>query len=237
MKFIDLSWAAVCYYYRSSGDRKYCKIISDRQFIDALKDNPQNIDYREFESKVILDYIQISNYDLLYKSNFSRNILSKLSELNGTLKYFKDKTIVDCNFSDPNVVKAIRKIFENLLHIECLWVTGASKILHILYSDLFAPMSPKIEDHFREYTKHNEYISWLIFVQRNALDVIHDFNESYPFDKPEEYLSQNIYYRKNQCSKSLVKYIDEYYWLTLDDKLPVPPIWLPEYKNIQCAPN
>ncbi len=239
MKFVDLSWAAVCYYYRSSGDRKYCKIISDEEFINAVRENPQKVDCREFENKVILDYISITNYDLLYKSKLSRNILTKLSELNETLKCYQGKSIIDCDFSDSNVIKDIRTIYENLLSTEGLWSTGTSKILHILNSKLFAPMSPSIEDHFREYTKHSEYISWLIFVQRNVFDVINDFKDNYSTGKPEDYLSTKMNYCNYKCNKSLVKYIDEYYWLTLDDKLPVPPIWIPEYTNkkIQYTSN
>jgi len=233
MKFIDLSWAALCYYYRSSGDRKYCKIISDEEFINRIKEEPEKIDQKEFENKVILDYIKIVNYDLLVKSNLSQNILDKLSKMNKMLSYFQDKSIVDCDFSDATVSNDIKLIYEALLSIEGLWATGTSKILHLLNSDLFVPMSPSIAAHFRGYYGDCDYLSWLFFVQRNAFEIINDCKDNYSFDKPESYLSEKMNYSKCKCSKSLVKYIDEYYWLTMEDKLPVPPVWIPEHENIK----
>ena len=92
---------------------------------------------------------------------------------------------------------------------------------------LFAPMSPSIADHFHAYAGHKEYISWLVFVQRNAFEVINDYNKEYKNGDPAEYLSDKINLQGQNCNKSLVKYIDEYYWLTINDKLPVPPVWTP----------
>jgi len=64
MKFNALSWAAVCFYYRSAGDRKYGKIMKDTPFISKLRESPSDISKLEFEEKVILDYIDIQLADI-----------------------------------------------------------------------------------------------------------------------------------------------------------------------------
>ena len=232
MRFIDLSWAAVFYYYRSVGDRKYCKIMSDHHFIDAIKENPLNVAEEDFEHKVVLDYINVTNYDLLYKSKLSFNILERLSQNKKIIEKLGKSSILDCNLSDTDFASDIMHIYKALLTVEGLWATGASKILHILNSDLFAPISPRIADHFKNYSENDGYISWLQFIQRNALEVIYDYKEIHNSGEPSDFLSERLYRDKHKCQKSIIKYIDEYYWMTVEDKLPIPPLWAPEFRSV-----
>ena len=52
MNFGQLSWGAVCFYYRSLGDQKYTRIMRDTQFLSRLRKEPFNISTAEFEEKV-----------------------------------------------------------------------------------------------------------------------------------------------------------------------------------------
>ena len=235
MKFTDLSWAAVLFYYRSSGDRKYCKIMSDKDLRDAMRSDPLSIPERDFEQRVILDYINTSNYDILYKCHMSRNILDILAENRITVNSLARVNILDCNLSDAIIVQDIMRLYEGLLGVEGLWATGASKILHILNSDLFPPINQSIIDHFEIYSQQNSYVSWLRIVQKNGLDVVDDFRKTNDSEDVSDFLSRRLRYDKLCCRKSIVKYIDEYYRLTVEDKLPVPPSWVPENKSEQAS--
>ena len=234
MRFEDLSWAAVCFYYRSMGDRKYCKIMADKDLLARLKTDPLSVPEKEFEQKVILDYVNVSSYDLLYKSRMSRKILDMLSENKGIIANLRNIDIIDCNLSDDIITRDIMRIYRAMLSVDGLWATGASKILHILNSSLFAPINQSITDCFRIYPEHEGYVSWLRIVQKNALEAVFDYKETHKSGDPSDFLSRSLHYDRCGFHKSIVKYIDEYYWLTVGDKLPIPPLWAPEfnYENV-----
>ena len=73
--FRDLSWAALFFYYRSVGDRKYCKIMNDTEFITKLQQTPHEIGPVELEQKIILDYVNIEGYDLLVGHKLAQQLL------------------------------------------------------------------------------------------------------------------------------------------------------------------
>ena len=65
--------------------------------------------------------------------------------------------------------------------------------------------------------------------QQNALEVTIDFQD-YGYDSsPEDFLSRKLGYKDQGYQKSLVKFLDEYYWLKFGDNLPVPPSWIPKF--------
>lgn len=59
MNFNKLAWVALCFYYRSAGDYRYCKTMNDTSFISKLRESPTDINVKEFEEKVILHHINI----------------------------------------------------------------------------------------------------------------------------------------------------------------------------------
>ena len=78
MNFNQLSWGVVCFYYRLAGDNRYCKIMRDTDFLVKLRQSPSDITPKEFEEKVLLDHVNIENYDLLIGHNLARNVLGKI---------------------------------------------------------------------------------------------------------------------------------------------------------------
>jgi len=53
MKFNELAWGAVCFYYRSAGDSKYSRIMREAEFLSRLRMAPAEINAAEFEQKVV----------------------------------------------------------------------------------------------------------------------------------------------------------------------------------------
>jgi hypothetical protein len=68
-------------------------------------------------------------------------------------------------------------------------------------------------------------------MQESATQVTNDFHEKGFSGTPEVFLSEQIGYAKSGCQKSLVKYLDEYYWLRFSDKVPIPPSWIPDHES------
>ena len=229
MNFNELSWAAVCFYYRSTGDSKYCKIMRDTTFISKLREAPQDISREEFEEKVILDYVNIENYDLLIGHNLAESILAKIVELQPEISSLKNITLLDCDLFYGDMAEKINRIYTDLYSIKGLWLTGISKIAHLLNDKLLAILNLNISSYFGLLEGNANLIAWLRLTQQNAREVTDSFHEQGFSGSPEKFLSEKLGYTSYGCEKSLVKFLDEYFWLRFGDKLPVPPRWAPPY--------
>jgi hypothetical protein len=64
-------------------------------------------------------------------------------------------------------------------------------------------------------------------MQQNAREVTEDFHAQGFSGPPEKFLSDKLGYSSHGYQKSLVKFLDEYFWLCFGDNLPVPPRWVP----------
>ncbi len=227
MNFNQLAWGALCFYYRSAGDYKYCNTMSDTDFITKLRQKPMDINVTDFEKKVILNHINIENYDLLIGHNLARSVLSEIVRLMPEITAFKDDTLLECNLSDNATVESISKVYQALYSINGLWLTGVSKIAHLLNDNLFALLNLDISNHFQLLEGNTSLIQWLKITQQNMQEVTEDFNKQGLGDSPGQFLSEKLGYSQNGCQKSLVKFMDEYFWIRCGDNLPIPPKWAP----------
>ena len=132
MKFSELSWAAFCFYYRSVGDKKYGKIMSDTSFISSLRETPSGISVSEFEQKILLDFVSIQSYDLLVQSKLAESTLARIIDLQPAISSLQNYTILNCDLSEKDIAEAIEAIYSGFSDINGLWVTGISKIIHVL---------------------------------------------------------------------------------------------------------
>jgi len=227
MNFNQLAWGALCFYYRSAGDYRYCKAMNDTSFIAKLRKAPMDINIKEFEEKVILNHINIENYDLLIGNNLARNVLSEIVKLQPEIALLKDVTLLDCDLSDSDLTESIVKVYQSLYSINGLWLTGVSKIAHLLNNNLFALLNLDISNHFKLLEGTTSLVQWLKITQQNMQEVTIDFKEQGFSGSPEQFLSGKLEYNEHGCQKSLVKFLDEYFWISFGDNLPIPPRWIP----------
>jgi len=225
--FNDIAWAAIIFYYKSVADRKYCKILGDKPFIEKLRQKPHGITVSEFEQKVILDYVNISNYDVLIEHKLAERLLENIIDLQPDVSALQGLTLLDCDLSDNAIAKRIEKIYVSLYSVPGLWVTGVSKIAHLLNDKLLVLLNLDISSHFRLQDRSIAFNIWVKFLQDSARQVTRDFQERGYQGTPEEFISEKLGYTRHGCHKSLVKYLDEYYWLRFSDNLPIPPPWIP----------
>jgi len=227
MDFNQLSWGAVCFYYRAIGDHRYSKIMRDTDFLARLRQEPSNVSAAEFEEKVLLDHVNIENYDLLIGHGLARNVLDQIIELRPELSPLQNVTLLDCDLSDRDITDKINTIYAGVYSINGLWLTGVSKIVHLLNDKLFPILNLNISKHFGILEGNTNLIQWVRITQENAREVIADFQEQKLPGSPEKFLSQKLGYTRNGYEKSLVKFLDEFFWLRFGDNLPVPPRWIP----------
>ena len=227
MNFNQLAWGAVCFYYRSLGDNKYSKIMRDTEFLAQLRREPFNINAIEFEEKVLLDHVNIENYDLLIGHGLARNVLDKIIELQSDIYSLEDTTLLECDLSNRDVTDKINRIYSSVYSTNGLWLTGVSKIVHLLNDKLFPILNLNISKHFGLLEGDTNLIQWVRIAQENAREVVTDFQEQKLPGTPEKFLSEKMGYIRNGYEKSLVKFLDEFFWLRFGDSLPVPPRWVP----------
>lgn len=227
MNFNELSWAGICFYYRSIGDQKYCKIMRDTQFISKLREAPFDVNPAEFEEKVLLDYVNIESYDLLIGHDLAKNVLTRIIELHQDISSLQDVTLLDCDLSRSDIAEKINNIYMVFFLVPGLWMTGVSKIIHILNNRLFAIMGLDVSNYFRLMKGEPKPVEWMKLMQQHAQEVTDDFHQQGFSGSPEAFLSEKLSYTDYGCEKSLVKFVDEFYWLRYGDNLPVPPRWVP----------
>jgi len=203
--------------------------MRDTPFISKLREAPLDINITEFEEKVILGHVNIENYDLLIGNNLARNVLSQIIKLQPEISPLKNVTLLDCDLSDSDTVDSISKVYRGLYSIQGLWLTGVSKIAHLLNDKLFAILNLDISNHFQLLEGNTSLVQWLKITQQNMQEATKDFHQQGFSGSPEKYLSDKMGYSKYGFQKSLVKFVDEYFWLRFGDNVPIPPTWVPPY--------
>jgi hypothetical protein len=229
MNFNQLSWGAVCFYYRSIGDSRYNKIMGDTPFLTRLRESPSDISPAEFEEKVILEHVNIENYDLLIGHKLAATVLARVVELQPEITSLQNVTLLDGDLADSDLAEKINRVYAGLYSVHGLWLTGVSKIAHLLNDKLFAVLNLDISNYFGMLEGDTNLVQWLRLMQQNAREVTQDFQEQGLPGSPEEFLSDKLGYTRCGYQKSLVKFLDEYFWLCFGDNLPVPPRWVPPH--------
>ena len=188
-----------------------------------------DINIKEFEEKLILSHINIENYDLLIGNNLARQVLAEIVKLQPEMALLKDVTLLDCDLSNSDLTDDITKVYQSLYSINGLWLTGVSKIAHLLNDRLFALLNLDISSHFNLLGGTTNLLQWLKITQQNMQEVATSFREQGFSGSPEQFLSDKLTYSEHGCQKSLVKFLDEYFWIRFGDNLPIPPKWAPPF--------
>jgi len=226
VKFSDLGWAALLHYYISNKDREYVRLFGDTAFISKLRETPWDVSYGEFETKVISGFINSLGLRLPVGTR-GGNVLAEIIKLRRCTSRLQSARLLDCDLSNEDLLKNIREIYQGLSTIDGLWVTGISKIAHVLNNSLFVILDLETSDYFGLGGEADDYIKWLGIAQQHALEVTRDFCALGLPGSPEAFLSEKLGYSSYGCQKSLARFIDEYFWLTTSGNLPIPPNWVP----------
>jgi len=226
VKFSDLGWAALLHYYQSNKDRRYVKLFGDVEFISKLREAPWDVSYPEFETKVISSFVNSLGLRLPVGTR-GGNVLAEIIRLRSCTSSLEGVSLLNCDLSDKALLQNIREIYQGLGSIDGLWVTGITKIAHVLNDSLFVILDLKIAENFSLRDEADDYIEWLTIAQQHALQVKSDFMAQGHKGLPENFLSEKLGYSSYGCQKSLARFIDEYFWLTVSENLPIPPKWLP----------
>ncbi len=226
--FNDLAWSALFNYYKTNGDKRYVRLMADKSFIYRLRTTPSEVVPEELEQKLILDHVNVINFDLLMGCRLAEKILEKIVKVQPEIKVLQGYSIVDVDPNDERIIECLQTVYRELSLVNGLWLTGVSKIAHVLNDRLLPIMGLDVIDRFPRIKEwgYGGVAPWLKQIHEDAKSVIRDFEEKGYQGSPDTYLS--LGYTARGVTKSLVKFLDEYYWLYYGEQLPIPPKWAPE---------
>jgi len=237
----QFAWAVFLYKAITVGDKDY-RDIAHSQVLSNLQVDPGNVDLQQIQTGVtkFLNRWKCRIPNNRQSAKDLRNAIQGLVPYLQALKGF-DIDSIDFNQNlvvngNPSTVnQAIEHCYTNLKGIVYRFAaTATSKLLHILQPNLFVMWDDPI---LRDYHKDNLQITdngqgYRIYLQemnKMAKQVCQNFQEATlnpPSDtkNPAVYLSKQLEY---DYPKTLAKYLDEYNWVRITYKIPLPPSWHP----------
>jgi hypothetical protein len=231
MNYKEIAWAAVIDFYIAGNNNKYVELFRNKNLINNLRQNPSSVPFKVFKDKIISDFL--NSWGRMYiQDDTAKEIYDAIIALNPFTLQMGNDTLMTCNLSSGSTVCDVTgKIYDRLTGIWGINMVGFSKIAHILNDSQFPLIDNPIRKKYKKVYSINDspagYINWMIEMQKQACAVIADFQKQGFAGSPEIFLSQKLGYASVGCNKSLVKFLDEYYWLTVTHGVPIPPKWIP----------
>jgi hypothetical protein len=226
VKFEQLAWGAVCFYYRSSGDHKYADIIKDHAFIRTLRINPEALSLEEFEQKVIYGYLNLDKRDQEISHKVSEKALPRVILLKKDVISVQKENIHSADLDNKETCDFIDHIYSGLF-VDGLWITGVSKIAHLLNDQLLPPVDRAMSSKFKMGSEKFSVMPLLRTIKREIQEAEEDYLKMPVKAAMEDFISESIGYTSRGFRKSLIKLVSEYYWLLHSEGLPIPPKWIP----------
>ncbi len=217
MKFKELAWGAFIF---KAGYRDYAiyqPLASDKDYLLRLQTNPSLEDFKKLREFLVHYGVPWTPKDLPQKH------LSIWPRLQPHIQQLSSERLETCDFNNQQIRDEILAAFNCLLFGTWGAETVVSKVLHFLNLHLFVMIDAPIMMHFGRYGSQG-YLEFLYDMQREAVEVLNDYQKLGLSGRPEEFLSQMLNY---SGVRPLTKLIDDYNWVTITRAWPkTPPNWL-----------
>lgn len=240
--WIEFEWA-VFIYGAIGGDPIYKKLMEQEPLLNALRRNPSILLTNDIREKIIRGFLNQWSCHVHNNSDSAKALKRALRSINNYLVIFHEKCLSDINFNQSVRINNVQMSYEEAMEYCYASIvsigynfgkTATSKLLHVLNPKLFVMWDKPI---FEAYNSQNPsitdsargYIEYLKVMQQSASQLQIDFcNDprmtSYRHLGPAGYLSLRLNFNPH---KTLAKFLDEYNWVTITNKVTVPPQWHP----------
>jgi hypothetical protein len=238
----EFAWAG--FLYGSLGGDRHYQALMQTDFLPSLRSNPNNVKDTDVQQYLLKGYLNAWRTRLQNSLQSASAIKASISDMIPWLSALSGLSIKTVNFQDmlmvngqrltvADAVEACYRIFRATGYKIAATATG--KVLHVLNPELFVMWDKPIRTCFfyenSGITDSPEgYRMFLQQMNRDAVDVCSSFasaalNPSPELgDSPDAYLSRQMNYNP---PKTMAKYLDEYYWVTITNGVAVPPRWHP----------
>ena len=229
----DIIWAAITFIdlnYNAS----YLRILGRESFLKTLRESPQEItvdEARHLLVQFLNDWgCRLRNYDDVTASRLKDCIISVHSDLSS----FQKCSILDFDFEDRGNNQKIINLFNRFWTFSGgsqiasnFGSTATSKTLHIVNPNLFTMWDEEMRHHYGFIMgSGSDYLEFSKEIRKISEKLVNESSERYGPGDPALFLSQRL---NINPSFSLVKFIDEFNWLTHTRKLSRPADWVPHF--------
>lgn len=219
LTFKELAWGAFVFKFMAgSTDISYYQpLASDKDFLMRLRTNPVLEDFEELRNFLVHYGVHYAPKDL------PRQYVSVWSSLQPHIQRLSTERLETCEFNNAQIQNEILAAFNCLFFRTWGGDTVVSKVLHFFNISLFVMVDSDITMHFSKYGSRG-YLEFLQDMQREAVEVLNDFQQLGLSGRLEEFLSHELNY---SSIRPLTKLIDDYNWVTITRGWPkIPPDWL-----------
>jgi hypothetical protein len=220
MKLADIAIATYIYYHMTNYDHSYQKLVDNTDRLDLNLDTHRKFllkwlnawgcrqfktDFHDLASKEIQEWYQ-SNQSLLFSPDKHLLMLSN-SDIGLVEKVYDN--LVCRIISQRQKKKSI--VNENVT----IGPTGAAKILYALRPFVFIPWDVPMRREFKLNGSGRSYIKYLEIVRMHLRELEEECikNGFQLLDLPN---------RLGKGNSSILKLVDEYFWITITNKFPIP---------------
>ena len=174
------------------------------------------------------EYVPIGrNYDDVTASKLKDCIIA----VHLDLLSFQNYSILDFDFEDRGDNQKIINLFNKFWTFgggsqiaSNFGSTATSKTLHIVNPNLFTMWDSEIRYHYGFFMESgNDYLQFLVEIKRIAENLVEECNLRFEHNNPALWLSETL---NINPPHSLVKFIDEFNWLTCTRNLDRPVDWV-----------
>ena len=227
----DIIWAAITFIdlnYNAS----YLRILGRESFLKTLRESPQEMTVDEVRY-LLVQFLndwgcRLRNYDDATASKLKDCVIAVHSDLLS----FQNYSILDFDFQDRGNNQKIINLFNKFWTFSGgsqiasnFGSTATSKTLHIVNPNLFTMWDDGIRYQYGFIMgSGSDYLEFSKEIRRISENLVNESNERYGTGDPALFLSQKL---NINPSFSLVKFIDEFNWLTHTKKLSRPADWVP----------
>jgi hypothetical protein len=235
--FEKLAWAAfIARYLGNTGPEAYMPIYRDKEFRKSLVYRPESVSPEEVCNKLIAGFLNKWRSRFRNSQESASAILAGLQEaspyIQATIELeigtaiFENLIIVNGNHI--SVFDAIELVFNKVANCYGNHTTVGAKILGILNPNLFVMWDAAIALHY--LFDHpcaltgNGYAYFLKEMKKASIRCQNDFDSKFGHQDMALYVSNKLGLNPPLTT---AKYLDEYNWITITQRITLPPKWHP----------
>jgi len=235
--FEKLSWAAfLSRIFGSTGPDAYLSIYADSRFRESLVFDPANVSPEEVCDKLIGGFLNRWRSRFPNRQESASAVLGAIQQVSPFIQATRNLRIENVNFDNSinvnsnyiSVSDAIELIFNKIAHCYGNRTTAGAKILGVLNPDLFVMWDDSIALHYVSGCPNVFTGQGYAFFLREMQNAAHlcqdDFDAIIGHQDMALYLSNKL---GLNLPLPLAKFLDEYNWITISQRIPLPPKWHP----------
>lgn len=235
--FEKLSWAAfLSRIFGSTGPDAYMSIYADTKFRESLVFDPANVSPKEVCDKLIGGFLNRWRSRFPNRQESASAVLVAIQQVSPFIQATRGLRIenvdfdnsVDVNGNYISVSNAMELVFNKIAFCYGNRTTAGAKMLGVLNPDLFVMWDDSIALHYvsgrPSVFSGQGYVYFLREMQNAAHLCQDDFNQKIGHQDMPLYLSNKL---GLNLPLPFAKYLDEYNWITISQRIPLPPKWHP----------